>query len=185
MRERRLKKINDEQWKEIPGSDRKYYISNYGRIRSFFLDEKNGKILKPVSIKGFMSVNLKIDGKAKTYYVHKLTAEVFVPKTANEQIVVTHCDGNAQNNYFKNLQWQTKEEHFQHVTQKLKEINLGRKGRVINSKLQPNDIAVLKAMLEKGVKQNVIAKLFSISEMQVSRIKRGENWGDILPATNF
>lgn len=185
MRERRLKKITDEQWKEIPNSDRKYFISNYGRIRSFYLDKKNGKILKPVSIKGFMSVNLKLDGKAKTHYVHKLTALVFVPKESTEQIVVTHVDGNSQNNYYKNLRWQTKEEHFQHVTQKLKEINVGRKGKVINSKLQPNDIAVLKAMLEKGIRQNVIARLFSISEMQVSRIKRGENWGDIMPATGF
>jgi DNA invertase Pin-like site-specific DNA recombinase len=68
---------------------------------------------------------------------------------------------------------------------RLQEINkIKNKGIVRNSKLKPEDVKVLKGMLEKGVKQNVIAKLFSISEMQVTRIKRGENWGKIKTAAS-
>ena len=33
--------------------------------------------------------------------------------------------------------------------------------------------------LKNGIKQNVVAKLFAISEMQVTRIKRNENWAHI------
>ncbi len=63
---------------------------------------------------------------------------------------------------------------------RLQEINkIKNKGIIRNSKLKPDDVKVLKGMLEKGIKQNVIAKLFSISEMQVTRIKRGENWSMI------
>jgi len=35
-------------------------------------------------------------------------------------------------------------------------------------------------MLQRGVTQQIIAKMFRISDMQVSRIKRGENWGHVL-----
>ena len=54
-----------------------------------------------------------------------------------------------------------------------------RKRKVTNSKLGKQDIVLLKSMLERGVKQKVIAQLFCISEMQVTRIKKGENWGQI------
>jgi DNA-directed RNA polymerase specialized sigma subunit len=42
-------------------------------------------------------------------------------------------------------------------------------------------VAVIKGMLEKGVKQNLVAKMFCVSEMQVSRIARKENWAEIEP----
>jgi DNA invertase Pin-like site-specific DNA recombinase len=48
-----------------------------------------------------------------------------------------------------------------------------------NTKLKPEDVRQMKQMLKRGVKQNVIAKLFAISEMQVTRIKRNENWAAI------
>jgi len=38
---------------------------------------------------------------------------------------------------------------------------------------------LLKSMLQRGVVQAKIAKMFCISEMQVTRIKRGENWGHV------
>ena len=53
------------------------------------------------------------------------------------------------------------------------------KHRVLNSKLKESDVRQLKLMLAKGITQSIIAKMFRISEMQVTRIKRGENWGHI------
>ena len=48
---------------------------------------------------------------------------------------------------------------------------------VKNAKLDTSQVGHIKAMLERGVKGNLIAKMFQISEMQITRIKRGENWG--------
>ena len=48
-----------------------------------------------------------------------------------------------------------------------------------NNKLKESDITLLKSMLQRGVVQAKIAKMFCISEMQVTRIKRGENWGHV------
>ena len=177
---RNLRKIEDEEWLTIPFVDGNYEISNYGRVKSYYYDKINGKILKPGKIGGFPSVTLRMNGKTKSFLIHKLTAELFVPRENDDQNIVIHLDWNKQNNYFKNLQWVTRDESYKRMFKKFKE-NEKKSGKIIrrNTKLKPEDVKVLKSMLNKGIKQNVIARLFCISEMQVTRIKRNENWGAI------
>ena len=44
-------------------------------------------------------------------------------------------------------------------------------------------VALLKKrLLEKKTKRKILARNFGISEMQVKRIERGENWGYVKPA---
>lgn len=180
MSERNLRKIEDEVWKEIPFADKKYEVSNYGRVKSYCYNKNDGKILKPGLTKGFHTVTFKTNGKKKTFLVHKLVAIVFVPKENENQTIAIHLDWNKRNNYYKNLKWVTKDEAYKRIMPRLQEINkIKNKGLIRNSKLKAEDVKVLKNMIEKGVRQNVIAKLFSISEMQVTRIKRGENWAHI------
>ncbi len=179
--ERKLRKIEDEVWKELSFTDKKYEISNYGRIKSYCYDHDNGRIVKLGNIKGFFNVSLRVDGKKKSYLVHKLTAEYFVEKTADDQDVVIHLDWNKQNNYYLNLQWVTKVESYKRMHKVLQEARKKAGKVVTSSKLNKQDVAVIKGMLEKGVKQNLIAKMFCVSEMQVSRIARKENWAEIEP----
>lgn len=180
MSERNLRKIDDEVWKEIPFADKKYEVSNYGRVKSYCYNKTEGKVLKPGLTKGFQTVTFKTEGKKKTFLVHKLVAIVFVDKESDNQTIAIHLDWNKKNNHASNIKWVTKEAAYERIMPRLQAINkIKNKGIVRNSKLKPDDVKVLKSMLEKGVKQNVIAKLFSISEMQVTRIKRGENWGKI------
>jgi hypothetical protein len=47
------------------------------------------------------------------------------------------------------------------------------------AKLKENEVRIIKHQLQLGVPAASLAKLFSISDMQVIRIKRGENWGHI------
>jgi hypothetical protein len=180
MSERNLRKIEDEVWKIITFADKKYEVSNYGRVKSYCYNKNEGKILKAGQTKGFYTVTFKTNGKKKTFLVHKLVAIFFVPKDNDNQNIAIHLDWNKGNNYYKNLKWVTKEEAYKRIMPRLQEINkIKNKGLIRNSKLKAEDVKVLKSMLEKGIKQNVIAKLFSISEMQVTRIKRGENWAHI------
>lgn len=183
--ERKLRKLDNEVWKLIPFADKKYEVSNYGRVKSYCYDKLNGKILKPGLTKGFHTVTFKTNDKKKTFLVHKLVAIVFIKKDNDEQTIAIHIDWNKRNNYYKNLKWVTKADAYARIMPRLQEINkIKNKGIIRNSKLKPEDVKVLKTMLEKGIKQNVIAKLFSISEMQVTRIKRGENWSKIKVATS-
>lgn len=179
--ERSLRSIDDETWKTIPDTDNKYAVSNYGRVKSF-CNSTQGKILKSSNTKGFKTVCIRVQGKRKTVLVHKLTAEAFVEKNENSEMII-HLDWNKGNNYYKNLAWVARSDGYKRILTKLHQGNREnpRKRKVTNSKLEIKDIEILKSMLLRGVKQKVIAKLFCISEMQVTRIKKGENWASIEP----
>lgn len=176
---RTYKKIRDEEWAVIPFTDSPYEVSNYGRIKSFFGQDEEGKILNGGSINGYPVVGLKVKGKYRSYCIHKLVAEFFVPKGAPDEIIVIHKDWDKQNNHYKNLEWVNSDYSRKRTIKRLKEDQKNDGKSVTNSKLRPEDILLLKKMLKNGVKQNVIAKLFAISEMQVTRIKRSENWSHI------
>lgn len=177
--QRRLRKLEDEVWKEISITDFKYEVSSYGRIRSYCQNAENGKILNPSQIGGFKVVSLKYKGSSKHFLVHKLVAEGFVEKLSANQTVVIHLDWNKANNHYSNLAWSTKAESYKRMHVRLQE-ERKKKGKVVTySKLKPDEVALIKSMIERGVKQKLIAKMFCVSEMQITRIKRGENWKEI------
>lgn len=175
----KLRKIDDEEWKAIPHTDNKYQISSYGRIKSFCYDFQSGKIVKPGNIKGYRSINLRIEGQKKTILIHKLVAELFIPKEIENHNVVIHKDWNKLNNHISNLEWKSREESFNRSQKKLIEARK-KKGKIItHSKLTKEDVGVIKQMLENGRKQKIIAKLFCVSEMQISRIKNKVSWAEV------
>ncbi len=181
MKERRLRKIEDEDWRILPGFNKRYQVSNYGRVRSFAYNKKDGKILTGDEINGFNLIQISKPGFSKKVYVHKLVAELWVSKPSDKHTFVTHVDGNLKNNHISNLEWHSRET----LTEKHREVakkrakNPRHKRIIRNSKLEESDIVLLKSMLQRGVVQAKIAKMFCISEMQVTRIKRGENWGHV------
>jgi len=179
----RLRKLDDEQWKQLPFTDKRYDVSNYGRVKSYCYDKDTGRIIKCRNVGGFMVVDLMVNEKRQHFCVHKLTAEMFLPAPSPGQNVVIHLDWNKRNNHYQNLCWVTREESYQRMHDRLAENRKKNGKRVTNSRLESNDIRVLKEMLQKGIKQKLIARLFRISEMQVTRIKRGENWADVVPAS--
>lgn len=48
--------------------------------------------------------------------------------------------------------------------------------RKVTSKLKSTDVRIIKHQLGMGVSGAVLARTFGVSEMQISRIKNGENW---------
>lgn len=177
--EKRLRKLEDEVWAELSYTDFKYEVSNYGRVKSYYGKKPDGKILNPSKIGGFKVVSLRYQGHSKHFLVHKLVAEFFVPKEKEDQTVVIHLDWNKTNNHYSNLQWSTKAESYKRMHIRLQEIRKS-KGRVVTySKLKPDEVVLIKNMLVRGVRQKVIAKMFCVSEMQITRIKRGDNWANI------
>ncbi len=180
-KERNLRKMDDEIWKELTFPDKKYEISNYGRVKSYCYDQVEGRIVKLGNIKGFFNVSLRVDGKKRSYLVHKLTAEAFIEKTAPFQEVVIHLDWNKQNNHISNLQWVTRDQSYKRMHKALQEARKKAGKVVTSSKLSAKDVSIIKGMLENGVRQNVISRMFCVSEMQVSRIARKENWAEVEP----
>jgi hypothetical protein len=46
----------------------------------------------------------------------------------------------------------------------------------VSSKLNPKDVRIIRHQLNLGISGSLLAKTFGVSEMQISRIKNGENW---------
>ena len=103
-----------EIWKDYKDYEGLYQASNLGRMRSLdrWVKSKSGsvrlckgKILKPFTTKnGYLQVCLWKNGKVKTFYVHRLVAEAFLPNP-NNLTEVNHKDENKLNNNAENLEW--------------------------------------------------------------------------------
>lgn len=88
-----------EIWKDIPGYDGKYQVSNFGRIRSF--NTINGEVVIRKLNKhteGYLKVDLWKNGRVKSKYVHRLVAEAFIPNPHNLPCV-NHKDEDKANNF--------------------------------------------------------------------------------------
>lgn len=102
----------NEMWKQIPGYEGYYEISNFGKIRSVdrYVKNRGGAALKrgkelAVSLKGdYYQICLYKNNIGKWFLVHRLVAMAFLPNT-NGLPQVNHKDENTKNNRVDNLEW--------------------------------------------------------------------------------
>ena len=104
-----------EVWKDIPGYEGLYQVSNLGNVRSLRYrnrDEVRELFLKPHN-QGYLQVELHKDGKRKMFTVHRLVAMAFVDGY-EEGKQVNHIDENKKNNVSTNLEWVTVSQNVLH-----------------------------------------------------------------------
>lgn len=107
-----------EEWADIRGYEGLYKISTFGRILSLSKTFKTGRnhsiektypetIMSPSKTKkGYLRVNLFKDGKLKSFQVHRLVAEAFIPNP-NNYPEVNHINEVKDCNIVDNLEWCT------------------------------------------------------------------------------
>ena len=100
-----IEDFEGEVWKTIRGYDDKYYISNYGRVKSYY--RKKEIILKTsLNSKGYPRVALSKKGKRQYYLVHRLVAIAFVHNDDPlNKTTVDHINQNKEDAYYQNLRW--------------------------------------------------------------------------------
>lgn len=117
----------NEVWKPIMGYVGLYEVSNFGRVRSvdrwtkhtYGMQLKKGKILKLHKTGDYLQVALHKNNVSKTYYIHRLVADAFIPNPDNLPCV-GHKDENPENNCADNLYWTTYEANNNYGTHNLK-----------------------------------------------------------------
>lgn len=98
-----------ELWKPIDGFNGLYLISSFGRVKS--LKKANREIILKHNTAnyGYATVSLS-NGKEKTYRVHRLVAQAFIPNPLNKPHV-EHINTVKTDNRVENLRWATAEEN--------------------------------------------------------------------------
>jgi len=181
-----------EKFHEIPIEDKlkkRYAISNHGRLISYTLDDyKDAMVIKGGLADGYRTFQYRksVDGvkRIKSFFLYKLVAIYFIPKTSDEQTNVLHLDYKRDNDHFTNLKWATREEmlHHSRVSPHVIAARQNKAPTTQGRKLNSTQVMRLKKELlnpNRKTRLKILAKQFGVSEMQLQRIKTGENWGHI------
>ena len=136
-----------EIWKDIKDYEGHYQVSNLSRVKSIKFGKE--RILKPVTDRhGYSIVGLWKNNKQKTYKVHRLVAEAFIPNPYNLP-QVNHKDENPLNNNVNNLEWCNSKYNCNFGT-RIERITKRRSKTVLQYDLEGNFIREWKSTAECG-----------------------------------
>ena len=148
-----------------------YFVTEDGKIWS---NKTNKYIAQRIGSKGYYLVNLSINGKCKTYQVHRLVAEAFIPNPENYP-VINHKDGNKHNNHFENLEWCTYQHNAQHAVEN------GLIAHAVgvatsNGQFLEKDIRDIRVLRSNGMSQSKIASLYHVTKGAIQQILNGNTY---------
>ena len=162
-----------EEWRDIPGYEGYYQVSNLGRVKGlsrWINGNKQGytteHILKEGKNKGYCRVTLSVDTKHKNFSVHRLVAIAFIPNP-NNYPQINHKDGNKANNIVTNLEWCNASQNNFHkfnvlgykITQETrKKLSSKSKGRKWSEEYKRNLSEVLKGKKKPALCKKVLCK---------------------------
>lgn len=96
----------EEIWKDIEGYGGTFQVSNLGRVKTLNYQHRGiERVLKPKKHnKGYLQIQLIKGDINKTFTIHRLVAEAFIPNP-NNLPYVNHKDEDKTNNNADNLEW--------------------------------------------------------------------------------
>lgn len=166
--------------KPIRGFERYLISSNDGQIYS----NAKGKTLYPLKLyiksDGYLAVSLwgiNVKGKKyrKTFLVHRLVAETFIPNFDNKP-TVNHKDGVKTHNCVDNLEWATSRE--QNIHAFTTGLNYARKGEDANrAELKWEDVYFIRNNYPK-ISVKSLASQFKVCEPTIYAILYNRTWVD-------
>lgn len=178
--------MEQETWATISNYEGYYEISTFGRTKSLariIVTIYNGKErlrkiqerIRKTSLHdhGYLQVALNKLGGMKTFFVHRLVAEAFIPNPCGLP-EVNHKNGIKIDNFINNLEWVTTEGNNKHSITTGLFHNVGEKHGM--SKLTDSDIPVIKRRLQYGETCTTIAKDYQVSRKCIGLIKTQQTW---------
>ncbi|WJY27425.1 HNH endonuclease [Sporosarcina trichiuri] len=173
-----------EEWKDIPGHEGKYQVSNLGRVRSLdryvrgetkngteFKRLARGKILTPGVFTKCGHLSLPLGRRTHGRPVHQLVLLAF-EGPCPEGMEVRHLNGDPQDNRLANLEYGTRTENILDVYRQ------GKRWR----KLSTEDVQEIRRRLASEEAVKSIAASFEVSIVTIYNIKKGVFYGWLKPS---
>lgn len=170
----------EEIWKDVPGYEGLYQVSNYGRILSLARVDPHGhkrksRIIthkKPSAHLGYPFVILSKYDVKKHFGIHRIVLIAFVgpPPAGTESC---HNDGNKDNCTLDNLRWDTKANN---TKDKLLHGTDRRGEKCPTVKLTERDVLMIRGDTRTGV---AIGLDYGIHPRYVSLIRHHRRWSHI------
>lgn len=160
-----------EQWRDIPCYEGFYQASTFGNIKRLYKSGKE-KILKPsLKTNGYLIVSLSKNNTRKSFDVHRLVAQVFIPNTENKS-QVNHKNGIKTDNRVENLEWITPLENMSHA------VSMG-----LTAQGEKNRLAKISNELAKFIRENPdnltgrqLASMFNLKPQSITQIQTGKTF---------
>ena len=156
-------------WKDIPGYEGVYQVSDEGQIWSYPRPNTKGGLRALGLNKGYPAITLYKDGVSARRTVHKLVLLAFVgPRPENQQ--VRHLDGARTNNTLSNLCYGTREDD---------EDDKRRHGAAATGEQHPQttltneEVREIRGSTEPGL---TLAARYNTSPQTVSKVRRHQTW---------
>lgn len=125
-----------EIWKPIINYETKYMVSNEGRIKSNYTN----LILKPIMMNtGYYRVSLCKNKIKKSFYIHRLVAQHFIPNENNYN-EINHINGIKSDNKVDNLEWCDRKYNVRHSFDYLNHNRRGIKVKCVEKNLCFNSL---------------------------------------------
>lgn len=176
-----------EEWRDIPGYEGLYQVSNHGRVRG--LDRVvarrgqastaiRGRVLfQSVNPRwGYMQAGLHRDGKGRTWRVHQLVALAFIGPNPTH-LDVNHIDTDKKNNRADNLEYCTRKRNLEHA----REHGIGDKRgeKHHGAKLTADQVVEIRQRFADGELGYRLAAEYGVARSQISRIVNGRRWAHV------
>lgn len=180
--------LDGEEWRDIPGYEKLYKVSNYGRILAERTITSQGRRINQIVMAqdtdkdGYKKVGLRKCGKSKKFFVHRLVATAFIDNE-NDYPVINHIDGNPANNRFDNLEWCTVKYNVNFGDRAKKYSAKTRGEKHYNSILTEHDVLIIRETYIPGdpnYGQAAIARKYGVSRGTIESIVRNKSWKYLL-----
>lgn len=175
-----------EEWRDIPGYEEEYQVSNLGRVRSKCRVSimRNGvhRLIKSKTISSFKGdkyprVTLCKDKERKrNYRIHILVLMAFAGPNPENMPIVRHILDDAHDARLCSVLYGTYKQNSEDADKNGKT----QKGEThYRAKLTKSQVVSIKKQLRIKTPHRVIAKRFGISKTQIGRISQGVDWAHI------
>ena len=165
-----------EIWKSVKNFPN-YEISNRGNVKSYKGIFSRILIQTVSTGHGYCQVTLCERGRKPQCLVHRLVLEAFIGPCPSGNYEANHKDGIKINNKLSNLEWTTRSKNCIHAAQTGLKIYTG----IMNpkAKLRNEEVIEIRRLAKLGIKQILLAKMFKLSEGNVSMIVQRKTWNHI------